>query len=240
MNATYTKHAAICSKFYELTVDSEQVAKFVYDAVEAKPGERALFVGGMFGVAAALMARGLETVVADYSPEMVAVGRAQLSGARVVQGDLESLDVGGDFDLVLVVGRVFTHMLTESQVASALQGCHAALRSGGRIFADNYESSRIEETSYFNGTVVGKAGDTEIERRSLTKRVSELPHVIRWSATYSGVFDGAPFEFNDSIDHRAFARREFAEKLEHAGFTLLKQADNFDETSFYSVGRLPS
>lgn len=237
MTETYTKYAAICSKFYELTLDCERVAEFVCNAVEAKPRERALFVGGMFGVAAAVTERGLELVVADYSEEMVAVGKRRLPKARVVRGDLESLDVGGDFDLVLVVGRVFTHMLTDEQVASALRGCHAALRPGGRLFADNYEVNRIETTPYFNGTVRGVEYETEIERRSRTERVSDAPRVVRWEAVYSGSFAGEPFEFSDRIDHRAFSREEFAAALEAAGFEAITQADNFDETSFFSVAR---
>lgn len=238
MTDAYTKYAAICSKFYELTVDSAEVAKFVFDAVEATRGERALFVGGMFGVAAALLDMGLALTVVDYSHEMVAVGQSLLP--RVMHGDLASLDAGTDFDLVLVVGRVFTHMTSEAQLDSALRGCFAALRAGGRLFADNYETSKIETTGYFNGTVVGRESWTVVTRVSTTERISEQPRVVSWRAQYSGVFRGERFEFSDVIPHRAFSRAEFATRLAHAGFELQKQADNFDETSFYTVGRRSS
>lgn len=51
MPDTYAKHADICAKFYELTVNAETVGNFIFHKSKAVSGKHALFVGGMFGVA---------------------------------------------------------------------------------------------------------------------------------------------------------------------------------------------
>jgi hypothetical protein len=52
MTETYSRYAHICAKFYELTLDAKGVAEFVMANSGMVTGDRALFVGGMFEVAA--------------------------------------------------------------------------------------------------------------------------------------------------------------------------------------------
>jgi|GEM_PF-6330169 len=44
MSDTYSTYAEICSRFYDLTMDSESVADFVSSKCQASAGERVLFV----------------------------------------------------------------------------------------------------------------------------------------------------------------------------------------------------
>jgi SAM-dependent methyltransferase len=237
MSNTYSHYADICTKFYELTTPPEAVAQFVFEKCHAEPGQHALFVGGMFGVAAALVNQGLQLTIVDYTDEMVELGRRRVPSATVLKSDIRELPFKGEFDLVLVVGRVLTHMTTDSDLDRALHSCRGALRGGGTLFADNYEDTKIQKTNYFNGRIEGRDSSSQILRVSTTTQISGQPLVVRWDAEYSGEFDGAPFHFRDSIDHRAFSRQEFADCLRSAGFTAITQGDNFDETSFYSVAK---
>ena len=136
---------------------------------------------------------------------------------------------------MFVIGRVFTHMTTDKDLSEALSSCRRALRPSGKFFVDNYEDSRIEVTKYFNGVIEVSEGDCAIVRASTTSRVSDSPFVVNWKAEYSGLFGGERFQFRDSIDHRAFSRSEFSRYLGGAGFEVLHQGDNFDETSFYTL-----
>jgi predicted O-methyltransferase YrrM len=235
MSDTYAKHAKICAKFYELTVHSDAVGDFIFTNSGAMPGQRALFVGGMFGVAAALIARGLALTVVDYTDEMVSIGKARLPDATVMKADLKALPFQEEFDLLFVVGRVFTHMISDSDLSLALSGCRNSLRVGGKLFADNYEDVRIEKTDYFNGLVERRDPHNQIDRISSTTQLSDQPFVVRWDARYSGQFENSTFSFQDSMDHRAYSRSEFSDKLREAGFIVSRQGDNFDETSFYTV-----
>jgi ubiquinone/menaquinone biosynthesis C-methylase UbiE len=237
MSDTYARYAAICTKFYELTTNSASTGEFVFQKSQASPGQRVLFVGGMFGVAAALLAKGLSVTVVDYTDEMVEIGKDRVPGATVSKADLRALPFESEFDLVLVVGRVFTHMLTDDDLSHAIKGCKRALRKGGALFADNYEDTRVQQTSYFNGQIEGKDHSSHIVRQSSTTRLSEKPFIVRWDAEYSGTVEDRTFSFRDSIEHRAFSRPEFTQYLEAAGLRTVAQGDNFDETSFYTLAR---
>lgn len=233
--STYSKHAEICTRFYDLTVDSEEVGSFVYSRSRSRPGERSLFIGGFFDVARSLASRGIDIAAVDYTDEMVEVGKKKLPGSRVEKADLRSLPYTDEFDCVFVVGRVFTHMIEATDLEQAFTGCRRSLRAGGRLFFDNYEDTKIQRTKYFNGLV--SCGDKRaiIERRSSTTRISEQPYVVRWEAEYSGKIAGEPFAFSDSMLHRAFSREEVSALLPRFGFSLMEQGDNFDETSFYTL-----
>jgi ubiquinone/menaquinone biosynthesis C-methylase UbiE len=235
MSFTYTKHAEICAKFYELTLNSRSVAEFVFGKIGAKSEQRGLFVGGMFSVAQALIAKGIDLTIVDYSDEMIAVGKALLPDTKIYKADLRALPFDREFDIVLVIGRVFTHMISNADLALGLTGCWNSLRVGGRLFADNYEDIRILRTNYFNGLIEGRDQNTHIARNSTTKVTSTDPFVVQWQAEYSGQFNNMPFSFRDSIEHRAFSRIEFASHLEATGFKIIDQGDNFDETSFYTL-----
>jgi ubiquinone/menaquinone biosynthesis C-methylase UbiE len=232
---TYSTYAEICSRFYDLTLDSRAVGDFVVAKARASAGNRVLFVGGMFQVAAQLQSKGLELTAVDNTDEMVAVGTKQLSSSRVLKADLRSLPFDNEFDIVFVVGRVFTHMTTDEDLTQALASCRRALTNSGKLFADNYQDTRIQITNYFNGRISVGDERSKIVRDSTTERMSESPCVVTWRAEYSGELEGSPFRFSDSIEHRAFSREEFSRYLSTAGFRVEEQGDNFDETSFYSL-----
>jgi len=235
--STYSTHAEICARFYDLIVDGEKVGAFVLEKSRAKAGERALFVGGFFEVARYLKEKGLDLEIVDYSDDMVKVGRTKVPGVVVSKADLRALPSEEKFDCVFVIGRVLTHMISEEDLASALTSCRRALKRGGRLFFDNYENSRIQETSYFNGVLGCSDADTKIERVSRTAKISDVPFVVRWDARYSGEFRSTEFSFSDSMLHRAFSRSEIAALLPKFKFSFLEQGDNFDETSFFTLAR---
>ena len=236
-NSTYNTHAAACVRFYDLTVNPDSVADFLFKNARCRSGEKTLFVGGMLGIAECLIARGLSLTFVDYSHEMVLEAEQRLPGISCRRADLRDLPFEEDFDLVLVVGRVFTHMLSDDDLSKALTACRISLRTGGRLFFDNYEDTKIRETNYFNGTVVAEDGETHIERESSTALKSSVPYIVEWTAKYSGRFCGAALEFQDRMLHRAFSRNEITSLASHEGLEVMAQGDNFDETSFFTLAR---
>lgn len=235
MTATYREHGEVCAKFFQLTVDSNAVVEFLLQNSTARPPEKALFVGGMFDIADSLHQHGLNITVVDYTPEMVALGRKALPKVRVEQADLRELPYQNEFDHVFVIGRVFTHMISDEDLRLAFSSCRRALRTGGYLFFDNYEDSKIRVTSYFNGKVQANSATSTIERNSTTTLISEAPYVVSWNARYTGNFEGRAFDFSDVMEHRAWSRSEILPFLKEARFQLIRQGENFDETSFFSL-----
>jgi SAM-dependent methyltransferase len=235
--STYSTHAAICAKFYDLTLKADEVSDFIFRHSQSRPGVSGLFVGGMFEIAKGLITSGINLTVVDYTDEMVEIGRSKLPGVKVEKADLRFLPFQDEFDFVFVVGRVFTHMISNDDLSNAFSSCRKVLRRGGYLFFDNYEDSKIQRTNYFNGSIETKEGETIIRRESTTSKLSETPFVVRWDAEYSGSFSGKNFKFSDSIEHRAFSRHEICTLMPRFGFEVLTQGDNFDDTSFFTLAR---
>ena len=147
---TYSSFSDICTKFYDLIVDLEEVANFVLSNVKPYPTKNSLFVGGFFMVAKVLAKAGWALTVVDYTDEMVEEDKKRLPGVTVEKADLKDLPYENQFECIFVIGRVFTHMLTSADVNQALQSLHSSRKPGGILFFDNYESSKIQVTNYFN------------------------------------------------------------------------------------------
>lgn len=237
MSIAYTNYSDICVRFYDLVIDVKYVADFVASQLEDyKPG-RCLFVGGFFAVAKELQLRGFELTVADFSEEMIVEARKRLPNTRAVVADLRDMPFEGEFDAVIVIGRVFTHMLTAEDSSRALLSTYRALKPGGLVLLDNYEDSKIQVTDYFNGRIAVESPKIAITRESSTELSSTKPFVVTWKAHYRAEFDGKTICFDDEMQHRAFSRDEMRGLLEGAGFEALSQGDNFDDTSFYTLAR---
>jgi SAM-dependent methyltransferase len=237
MTDTYTNYAKVCAKFYSLTLDSQKTAKFIFKNSRAVSSQKALFIGGMFDIADALKKLGLEITLVDYTDEMVEIAKINFPDIPVFKSDLRNIPYSDEFDLVFVVGRVFTHMISDEDLKNAIFSCNKALKINGYLFADNYEDTRIQTTNYFNGKIECIDSMCKIIRDSTTTKLNDCPRIIQWDARYRGHMAGVDFSFNDSMSHRAFSRNEFAQELGKNGFLVEEQADNFDETSFYTLAK---
>lgn len=234
MSSAYTDHSDVCARFYQLTVDSCSASRFILERSSPKKGQKALFVGSMFDIAQALVDHGLVLSIVDYSDEMVQLAQKRFPDLEVARADLKNLPFKNKFDIIYVVGRVFTHMITNADLVSAIQGCRRALVPGGYLFFDNYEDSKIMVTNYFNGEVVGESSGDIIKRTSSTELISKTPYIVLWKARYQGRYQGVPFDFSDTMEHRAWSRKEIGTFLGKAHFEIVDQGDNFDDTSFYT------
>ncbi len=235
MTDTYSSFSDICTKFYDLVIDSKEVARFVYEKIQNSKPKTCLFVGGFFLVAKELQNLGLELTVVDYTDEMVKEAHKRLPETKILKADLRKLPFNNQFDAVVVVGRVFTHMLTNEDSSNALQSIYNSLKPDGIVFLDNYEDSKIQVTDYFNGEVIVSNEDVEIIRNSSTELLSQAPMIVNWSAEYHAKIKGQSTTYKDQMPHRAFSRKEIQSLLEEHNFSVISQGDNFDETSFYTV-----
>ena len=233
----YSGLAGICTKFYDLSIDAKRAADFIDSRINKFGLKDILFIGGFFLVAKELVDKGYNVTVADYTDEMVDEGKKRLPKTRIVKADIRKLPFNQEFDAVLVIGRVFTHMLSNEDVNDALLGIRKSLKPKGILFFDNYEDNKIMKTSYFNKRVQAKKGNIKIIRDSSTELISKKPFIVNWKATYIVTENNKSREFNDEMAHRAFSRQEIKELLEINGFKQLENGNNFDETSFYAIAQ---
>lgn len=84
-----------------------------------------------------LLERGYDVTACDLSPEMVRRAREKSSGAaRVVVADMRDLPELGPFDLVTCLDDSMNYLLTDGDLAQALEGIARVTRAGGLLVFD--------------------------------------------------------------------------------------------------------
>lgn len=107
-----------------------------------------------------LVACGYEVVAVDDSPEML----AHVTGARTVQADLFTLDLGERFDLV-VGGSHFVDDADPDRRGALYATCATHLADGGAVLLERYDPDWAADPHTYSGTA-GPVGITfEVLRR---------------------------------------------------------------------------
>jgi len=130
----------------------EQFAGF-YDAVMDDPGPRARRVADWveryrpgatslleLGCGTGSILARLESVPSltglDRSPEMLAVARRKVPGARLIEADMTAFDLGRRFDVVICVFDSLNHLLSFGAWRSMFEAVRAHLVEGGLFLFD--------------------------------------------------------------------------------------------------------
>jgi SAM-dependent methyltransferase len=177
---------------------------------------------GTGGHSLVLAARGYEVVGVDRSEEMLAQARRKSAGrARFRRGDVRSIDLREQFDLVLMMFAVLGYMAEEADVRAALATARRHLRAGGVLVLDVwYEPAVLAERPSERVRVIETERGT-IERRSSGK-LDEERRRCTVSFHVTETRDGEGAEFDEEHSMRYFGRRELDRFLEEAGFELVR------------------
>jgi SAM-dependent methyltransferase len=105
-----------------------------------------------------LLARGYDVVACDVSPEMVARARerAPSGSAEVIVADARELPDLGPFDLVTCLDDCLNYLLSDEELAAALEGASRNLRPGGFLIFDL--NSLATYRGFFSLDAVSEAG----------------------------------------------------------------------------------
>jgi len=93
-----------------------------------------------------LAAAGSHVTGADLSPAMLALAHEKVRGAglqervRLVQGDMQSLDLGRKFGLVIIGLNSLMHLETQAGQLQALENAARHLAPGGRLVVDLFNA----------------------------------------------------------------------------------------------------
>jgi len=130
----------------------ERFAPF-YDVVMDDPGPRAVRVDAAIeryrpdatsvlelgcgtGAILARLTTSAALVGLDRSPKMLAIAAAKVPGARFVECDMRSFDLGKRFDVVVCVFDTINHLLDVGSWASLIESAHRHLATDGLFVLD--------------------------------------------------------------------------------------------------------
>lgn len=123
-----------------------------------KAGSRVIDVGSGAGlpIAAYLIERGFEITGVDASPRMIELARSNVPSARLIQGDMRTVDPDGPFDALLAWDSVFhlprrDHPAVFGRFHSWLRPGSPALISLGASASEGFTSEMLGETFFYSG-----------------------------------------------------------------------------------------
>ncbi len=165
---------------------SPSVLAPLHRALASAPGPRVLDVGGGTGnYAAALHEQGLEPLVVDRSPDMLAVAAGK--GLPVLRGDADALPVGDrSLDAVMLVSMLHHVPRWEQALAEARR----VLVPGGRLALMAFAREHLEVhwvTGYFPATTASFRD----AHQTLDELRAAVPGAVVQPLRYEDVVDGS-------------------------------------------------
>ena len=100
------------------------------EAARNGPADTLLELGTGAGHLASHLKARFTCTLTDLSPDMLAISRAQNPDCEHLEGDMRTLDLGREFDVVLVHDAI-AYMTTEADLAAAIATAAKHLRPGG-------------------------------------------------------------------------------------------------------------
>lgn len=190
-----------------------------------------LELGAGGGSLAFHLGRDFELTLTDRSPEMQAVSRVVNPEADHLIGDLRTLDLGRQFDRVLLHDAVM-YLLTETELAQGLATCRRHCRPDGRvvILPDCVLETFEPETSWG-----GEDGSNGEALRYLEWSWDPDPHDTQYDVYYALVLRDPAGRIRVEGDHQRnglFPRATWNRLIEEAGFTVTTVQDPWRQDVF--------
>lgn len=181
------------------------------------PVETLLELGAGAGNNASFLKARFLCTLADRSPEMLALSRAQNPGCEHVEGDLRTLRLGRTFDAVLVHDAI-CYVTTEVDLLAAARTAFAHTRPGGAaIFAPDL----VRET-FREGHAVIAGDDGARALRALEWTWDPDPADTAYVVDYAFLLreDGAVRAVHDRHVEGLFAEATWRSVLSEAGYRV--------------------
>lgn len=211
--------------------DYAEEAELFRAAIEARarrPVRELLELGSGGGNTASHLKRGLRLTLSDLSEGMLAVSRALNPECEHVQGDMRALELGREFDAVLVHDAVM-YMTDERELAAAIAIAARHCRPGGVVL---FAPDDTRET-WQSATSSGGHDGADRALRYLSWTHDPDPRDSRFVADHVYLLRegrGPTRVVHDAHDFGLFARATWLELLTAAG--LEPEARPYEHSSF--------
>jgi ubiquinone/menaquinone biosynthesis C-methylase UbiE len=160
----------------------------------------------------------------DLNEEMLSIARETVPTGQFLQGDMRNLDskFNDNFDAVLIVGRSFSHLVTNTDIFNCLATVNRILKAGGIFIFNTMNAVRIFSDFRESKDETKQVGDKIYHINTQLSKCLESNWVFQSNLHYQ-ITDGNGFneEFDETMLLRAFTRDELKLILRLAYFQVL-------------------
>jgi SAM-dependent methyltransferase len=198
----------------------------------SRPG-KCLWIGSYVGLVARLPTA--PDCLLDLDHGVLRQAIQHLPGTPAVQADIRWLPFREQFDLIVAPGCVSAYLTTDDALQQAASALHQALRPGGMLYMDAYDSARILDMDYFQGSADFVADSVRWTRHARARVVQETPFLfdvrLCFSAPNLGVSEIA-------FRQRGFCQQELCRAFECVGLRVMASLQQPKEGRFACVFRM--
>jgi SAM-dependent methyltransferase len=216
----------------------EEVADILPTLREAAtiPAETLLELGCGGGSVAFHLKNHFRLTLTDISPQMLAVSRAVNPECEHIEGDMRSLDLRREFDLVMIHDAI-AYMTSEASLRAAFRTAYKHCRPGGAVvlLPDNVTET-FEPTTDHGGEDAADGGGM----RYLEWTYDPDPSDTTVDTVFALVFREADGKVRSDVDHHRFGlfpRASWLAWLSAEGFSATSRIDPWNRDVF--VARKP-
>jgi methyltransferase family protein len=178
----------------------------------------------------------LELTLTDRSPEMLAVSRQLNPECEHIEGDMRTLDLGREFDIVFIHDAI-TYATDAAFVHDVLATAHRHCRPGGAVVI---VPDFVRETYEPDSDVGGEDGADGRGLRYVEWSWDPDPNDTTYEVVYAFILrhaDGSITVESDAHREGLFARAEWLAWLENAGFTASTRTDPWNRDVLTGIKR---
>jgi SAM-dependent methyltransferase len=202
-----------------------------------RPAETLLELGCGGGSVAFHLKHHFRLTLTDKSPQMLAVSRDVNPECEHLQGDMRTLDLGREFDLVMIHDAI-AYMTDEPSLRAAFHTAYRHCRRDGAvvILPDNVTETFEPRTDHG-----GEDGPDGRALRYLEWTFDPNPHDTTVDTVFSLLFREADGRVHSDVDHHTFGlfpRASWQEWLQAAGFEVTSRIDPWNRDVF--IARKPA
>lgn len=210
MTKLYSKLAKVYHEMYQSIFDYKKEFQFYSRILKKYKVNKVLEIGcGSGNLAPYFLKAKYDYLGLDLFEAMLKIARKVEPKADFIQGDMRKLNLKKKFDAVIVSGRSFTYMTTNSDVESAFNSIFKVLKKGGILIFDNFNAERMmesdkrkfEQKSEYNGTKYRRVSVNTVDKKN--------NWLVNWDATYYVKEKGKKVEIiKDKSVLRSFTKDE--------------------------------
>lgn len=180
----YDDLAPLYNFVYERHYNYKNQYNFVQDV--APEGTNRVLEGACgAGQLTELLGEEYDVIGVDLNDGMLDEARERVPSVRFIQQDVNNLDIGGDFDMFVLLGASVIHMTEEGDIEKLAKNAWEHLDDGGVFAFDFFPTSEFENGHTGNSVFIGErfkvtrnhlsvACDDELYRLNFSFRIKDM------------------------------------------------------------------